>query len=164
MKTKAGITLAVSHNIYLTEAQRYTLANGENITTSGVSVPIWYFKGRSSEPGVEVFNQYTLLNSASNDIDIDQSKDGYTINIPAAQDPKFASDVPQELWSKMSEAQKMEYLSEIPTGDALRNPIDGGSRMLCFNQYNKSRVKGIPIHVLHFIRIADLGILYDSLV
>ena len=57
------ITLATSHNIYLTHEDRYALVKGQTVESVGVSVPVWFIKGTTSEPAVEVFCKYVLTNT-----------------------------------------------------------------------------------------------------
>lgn len=59
-------TLTISHYIYLTKEQRYDLHNGKEVSVIGVSVPVWFQKGTTSEPAQEVFCEYTLSNKDKN--------------------------------------------------------------------------------------------------
>lgn len=74
-------TLAISHYIYLTKDQRYDLHNGKEIEVIGISVPVWFKKGTTSEPAKEIFCKYTLTNTKEL-LPIDIKEDGYKINLP----------------------------------------------------------------------------------
>jgi hypothetical protein len=55
------LTLTVSHNIFLTKKQRYELSVVEStLEVIGISFPVWFYKGKTSEPAKEVFCKYIL--------------------------------------------------------------------------------------------------------
>ena len=58
------LTLVISHNINLSREERYNLHQGKPVTTVGVSVPVWFEKGNTSEPAQEVFVLYRLTNTS----------------------------------------------------------------------------------------------------
>ena len=74
-------TLTISHYIYLTREERYALFEGKRLETIGVSVPVWFRKGDTSEPTQEVFCKYTITNKLSFR-SIVQNDEGYTLNLP----------------------------------------------------------------------------------
>ena len=57
------LTLTILHNIFLTKQDRSTLINGGQIQAMGVSVPVWYLKGKTTEPAQEIFCEYILTNT-----------------------------------------------------------------------------------------------------
>lgn len=74
------ITIAVSHNIYLTYEERYSLHENKKIETTGISVPVWFYKGSTSEPGNEIFCKY-LITCQKGERPIKHNQQGYEINI-----------------------------------------------------------------------------------
>lgn len=160
---RPGMTLAVSHNIYLSRDDRYRLHLGEVVETQGVSTPIWYFHGRSSEPGQEVFCRYTLSNNHESDYDIDQQSDGYFINLPTEEESRIRAGMTPDEWSQLTPQGKDVIMNGVPTSEILLDSEDGGVSRMAFNQYNKTKLKGLVVHVLHFIRIADRDVLLETL-
>lgn len=127
------LTLVISHNIALSKEQRYKLHNRETIDTVGVSVPVWFEKGNTSEPAQEVFVAYKLTNSTE-DFAIKMTKDGYEINIPQPN-PELESQL-QSVNANVLEALGVQ--KEIPTSKNLLDVGDGGSAYIQFRQFAKS--------------------------
>lgn len=146
-------TLTVSHYIYLTKEQRYSLHKGEALEVTGVSVPVWFHKGNTSEPAQEIFCKYYLTNEGENKaiVPVDE---GYRINLPqklAIEKEGIPADV-QEVVS-----------ANLGTSDRLLDIADGGAECLEFRQYNKVQ-KGIhKFNVVHFVEIKPCEILKDTL-
>src|SRR5262252_8141079 len=82
---KNNITITVLHNIFLTRDERYKLASGEDVETVGVSVPVWFHRGKTTEPAVEVFCKYKLTN-APVQTPITSIDGGYLVNVPQADE------------------------------------------------------------------------------
>ena len=61
-------TLTISHYIYLTKEQRYALHERQPIEAIGISVPVWFNKGNTSEPAKEIFCKYQIANESVNKI------------------------------------------------------------------------------------------------
>ena len=74
-------TLTVSHYLYLTKEQRYSLNEGKDIDVVGICVPVWFSKGNTSEPAQEIFCKYKIQNPRQGD-NIKQTDDGFTIIMP----------------------------------------------------------------------------------
>jgi hypothetical protein len=165
--SKTLLTLAISHNIYLTREERNRLANGDSISVTGVSMPVWYGKGKTTEPGKEVFCHYTLHNSPNAKSEIYFKTDGYEFNLP--QLPRNF-EMPQEIddkdWANL-EPEEREAIGEeryVPVnGKYLLDVKDGGSERLCFDQVAYAKMRGIPTTVFHTILIADMKMLENSL-
>ena len=164
--TKTGATLSIAHSIHLTREQRYTLASGQEVNTVGISVPIWYVKGRTSEPGIEVFSNYKLSNTTNTDIDIEHDKDGYRINLPQAGKTSKKAEVSDEVWRQQNMAREYSpfYEGEIQTGAYLRDIEDGGAKRVFFSQYNRAKIRGLSIHLIHSVCITDLEELNHTIV
>ena len=115
-------TLAIGHSLFLTREERYALFNGESICVIGVSVPVWFYKGVTSEPAIEVFANYKLSNS--DHTSIKHVKTGYEIVLP--------KHLP---YDKQFDPQG----SMLPSLDMLLDIKEGGNEFLAFSQYNKVR-------------------------
>ena len=134
------LTLTVSHNIFLTRQQRYLLCEGEySLMVVGVSVPVWFLGGRTSEPAREVFCKY-MLSITDNSNAISRHKEGYVINLP-----KTLSNVSRSV-------------SEL-----LRDPEDGGQGMLQYKEYSNGRYRKTKYRVIHTVEIYDTSVLQSSL-
>ena len=48
-------TLTISHYVYLNREQRYDIHDLKPVEVIGVSVPVWFNNGNTSEPAKEVF-------------------------------------------------------------------------------------------------------------
>lgn len=142
MKSKNGITLSVSHLIHLTKEERYTLANGGNVKTMGVSVPVWYWRGKTSEPANEVFSTYELIQDGDNDFIVSQKDDRYIFNIK----------------------EPIETKNDIISYESLKDIKDGGSTCLNYTQYFPTNIQGLSIQVLHVVRIASIEELEGSFI
>jgi len=126
------LTLTVSHNIFLTKEQRYLFAEPDaEIEAMGVSVPVWYLNGKTSEPAIEVFCKYKLK--------IDDGKkavakfdEGYNIFLPPFLDN-----------------------SNLPIGIMIRDSKDGGKESLQYKEYSRIKKKTINYSVIHIIEIYD---------
>ena len=133
-------TLTISHYIYLTREERYALFEGKRLETIGVSVPVWFRKGDTSEPTQEVFCKYTITNKLSFR-SIVQNDEGYTLNLP------------QTFYGK----------DNSTTAKKLLDVKDGGCEELTYRQYSKIDVNNKDISVVHFIEIKTIEILHDTL-
>ena len=164
---KPSVTLAVVHNIHLTREERYTLASGTSIQVVGAQVPVWHSRGITSEPAVEVFCRYVLHNSPDRDEEIDQNSWGYEFNIPQPSD-KYPPrpQLSDEEWLAMSSKDIEKFNSKypkIPTATSLLDGSEGGSKRISFNQKGRTEANGVPINVLHYVRIEPIEDLVESL-
>ena len=157
-------TLAISHNLYLTREERYAWYAGDDLEVIGVSVPVWFHKGLTSEPAVEVFVKYKLLNRNEN-IFIKQVEDGYEIIIP----PKAENDtsVPDAIWKDFTEQEREDWYRENEPLPSIQNVLDvkdGGSSYLAFRQLNKAeRAPKKTITLVHFVEIKPIEDLLKTL-
>lgn len=100
------LTLTILHNIFLTKQDRSTLVNGGQIQAMGVSVPVWYLKGKTTEPAQEIFCEYILTNTTE-DYPLTALAKGYKINLP--QTPpgqKTISKISKQQLDEMSMAEQ----------------------------------------------------------
>lgn len=150
------LTLAIAHNLFLTQEERKTLASGKTIESIGVSVPVWFYKGDTSEPAVEVFSKY-LLTNAKQDYPISTTGSGYKINMPQLpEDYKEPPKLSNEKWRKMNKEDMRKWYEDTakpPTGENLLDIKDGGAEFLKFKRHNKVKKQGKMIDIIHFIEI-----------
>jgi hypothetical protein len=128
------LTLTISHNVFLTKEERYKLFAGETLDLVGISVPIWYYDGQTSEPGNEVFCKYTLTPS-DDKIYVNYKKDGYEIFLPrTAYSPEDDKKNPITL----------KNILDVP---------DGGIAWIAFRQFGKIKKNRKDINMVHFVEI-----------
>jgi len=159
------ITLAISHHLFLTSHQRQSLVKGEDIDVVGVSVSVWFEKGSTSEPAVEVFRNYKLTNKKEH-FPIKREDRGYTINMPQLpvdyQPPK---KIPDEKWQKLPDEVKQQYYEKTkkpPTAENLLNQDDGGSGYLRFREYNKVKEGDKVNNIVHYVEIMTVEEMMES--
>lgn len=140
----------VSHYIYLSRDERYKLHHGETVETVGVSVPVWFKKGSTSEPAQELFCKYKLTNNEINRA-ITTNEEGYAVNLP------------QKLDLQLSPGLQVMMGLDLPTSDRLLDVRDGGSEWLQFRQYGKMHRNKKAVDVVHFVEIKKLEDLEESM-
>lgn len=145
--------LTISHFLYLTRDQRYRIHAGEPVETVGVSVPVWFLKGNTSEPARELFCKYKITNDPINKAII-TGEEGYTINLPQKIDLK-----PED---KVDESFR-EAMKNLPTSEKLLDPKDKGTANLHFKQYNQIIIDSIEFSVIHIVELQNEDYLIDSL-
>ena len=149
------ITLTILHNIFLDKEERYKLYNGESLEIIGVSMPVWFFDGKTTEPGKEIFCKYKLHNRNGN-FPIKNWKEGYEINIPQANG-EIAADAKKNVVAR-------QETGKMPNPKGLLNNKDGGCEWLAFKQYNKIRRNKKTYNILHFVEIKDMKALEETIV
>lgn len=157
-------TLAISHNLFMTKEQRYAWHAGEPIDIVGVSVPVWFYKGVSSEPAVEVFCKYKLLNDPEG-IYIRHIEDGYELTVPQSPQKEFVP-LDDEIWKTLSTEEQEKWYEENEPTPSLRMLLDikdGGSSYLAFRQYSKVRKNKKILNVVHFVEVKDMQDLTQTL-
>jgi hypothetical protein len=155
------LTLVISHNIALTKEERYKLHLGETIDVIGVSVPVWFEKGNTSEPANEVFTIYRLTNKPESHV-VKTNVSGYEINMPQ-QPEKDLEKVPPNI------VESLGIQKELPTSKNLLDIKDGGSEFIQFRQYAQSNLiidgkkTKKPLNIVHCIEIRAIESLSRSL-
>jgi len=135
------LTLTVSHNIFLTRDQRYAFQNDDcELEVSGVSVPVWFYNGKTSEPASEVFCKYKLKISDSKKA-ITKYSEGYIINLP----------------------KKLDDVS-MSISDMLRDIKDGGKESVLYKEYSKIKKKSMNYSVIHVVEIYDIEKLTSTII
>lgn len=159
------ITLAISHNIFLTRQQRYDLYNKQVIETIGVSVPVWFANGTTSEPANEVFCKYKLINNTEQ-TGIEFVKRGYDICLPQIETNYKLIEPTTDEWLKMTDIEKEKWFQETQKPLNCKNLLDlcdGGSEYLYYRTHQKKIIKNMETHVVHFIEIKTIESLLNSL-
>lgn len=160
------ITLAISHHIFLTKEQRYALSKGETVDVIGCSVPVWFQKGSTSEPAVEVFCEYKLTNQKDH-YPIKRADRGYEINMPQLpEDYVPPKRIPEEKWNKLPEEVQKEWLDKNrkpPTAEYLLDEEDGGTSYLRFREYNKVKEGDQVNNIVHYVEIMTVEELMESI-
>ncbi len=157
-------TLALSHNLFLTKAERYAWHVGQLVEVIGVCIPVWFFKGISSEPAVEVFCKYKLIN-APEGIFVKHVEDGFEITVQQKPAKEFVP-MPDEEWKTLTDEQKEEWYEKNEPDPSLRNLLDvpdGGSKYLAFRQHSKVRKNKKILNVVHYVEIKDMDDLLQTL-
>lgn len=158
-------TLAISHNLFLNYQERYDWYNGKEIEVIGVSMPVWFADGTSSEPGHEVFTKYKLLTSEDKALIQHNKELFYEIHMPKCP-PKPYMKLPEEVWASLTpEEQEAWYVENEPT-QSITNILDikdGGSEWLAFRQYGKVRKEKATLNVVHFVEIKPIEQLLASI-
>jgi hypothetical protein len=146
--------LAINHLIFLTKDERYALFNGTNIETVGVTIPVWFWLGNTTEPAKEIFCKYLITNQPTSDT-IDLWDGGYKINTP--QQDKM-DEIPPKI---------KEVVAHKSVGSAknLLDIKDGGSQWLQYKVFKKFKAVGVthPIRVVHTIEMKPMENLTTTL-
>lgn len=162
----ASLILSIAHQIFLNKEQRYALAEGNPVEVIAPSVPVWFYKGSTSEPATEVFCRYLLTNNPKAP-PVNFSKDGYHINVPQIpEDYKEPERIPDDVWRKMSPIEQQDWYDEHPTPPSGRNLLDvqdGGGAYLQFQHQSKIKKDGKRVELVHYIEIKDMKVLLDTL-
>jgi hypothetical protein len=159
-------TLTISHLVFLSREQRYNLFHGNDLEVIGVSVPVWLNKGESSEPAIEVFAKYKLMNRDDR-IFIRQKNGSYEVTVPPIEESPN-DPLPDEIWNVLTPEEQDKWHIDNEPNPSLINLLDikdGGCGWLAFRQYSKLE-KTSPVgalHVIHFVEIKDVTELEQSL-
>lgn len=132
--------LTISHYIYLTKEERTQLFNQTSVNTVGISIPVWFNKGTTSEPAKEIFCNYLITNDAISK-QIKPNSNGYSINLPR------------------------DFINFKNENSAIRllDVEDGGCEELIFKQYSKLNKENKYFNIIHFIEIRPIEILLSTL-
>ena len=166
-KVKApSLILAVAHQIFLTKEERYALAEGGQIKVIAPSVPVWFFRGITSEPATEVFCRYTITNKPT-EADVKFAADGYKINLPQLPaDYQSPPHIPDDEWRLLPLEDQEKWHSQHdrpPYGKNLLDVQDGGSAYLRFQMQKKMKKDNKMIDLVHYVCIQDMQVLFASL-
>jgi hypothetical protein len=146
-------TLSVSHYIYLNKSQRYDLHNGKEISVIGISVPVWFDKGNTTEPAQEYFCKYKLINDKS-DAGVKQIDEGFSLVMP------YFEIVDEK---NTTEEMKKIVQRKLGTTESLLDVSDGGIEISEFKVYQKLQIENELYHLIHFVEIKAIDILLDTI-
>ena len=133
-------TLVISHSIHLTKKQRYDLNDNKKVETIGVSTPIWFDKGSTSEPAKEIFCKYFLTNYPEERA-IVPLEDGYVINMP----------------------QHLSEDNEKMPVELLLDEKDGGEKYLTFKQVSRVSYLEKEFEMVNLVVLSDEQELLQSI-
>jgi hypothetical protein len=156
--------LIVSHNIYLTREERYSLVSKIPIEVVGVSIPVWAKEGVTTEPAKEVFCKYEISDNGSKKL-VSFSNNKYQIVLPSSNG-HIVSRPTNEEWRQISkENQELwyEHHQPIPTSKNLLDMKDGGAAYLKFRYRTIIVKEEQKTPVFHFVEIKPIEILLESL-
>lgn len=158
------LTIVISHNIFLTQDELVTLSKGEAIETIGVSLPVWFFKGNTSEPAREVFCEYKLTN-IKEDYSVTVFAKGYRINLPQIPTTLVKLKKPsKKQWKEMTISEREDWSQKNSmslTGEDLLD-IDE-KNYFHFKKYNKIKEGGRRMNCIHAVEISTFELLNKSL-
>lgn len=157
------LTISVSHLIFLSREERYKLIDGETVKTLGVSLPVWFYKGTTSEPAEEVFCRYHLTSSPKSP-PIRYLKTGYAVNLPRHQETEL--ELTNEQWLKMTREQReVWYRSRnfYPKCQDLKDVKDGGAEYLSLKFATVRIIADRKVGVVHYVVIRGIENLQNSL-
>lgn len=164
---KKSLTLAISHSLFLTEKQRYDLFSGKSLRVIGASLPVWFHKGKTSEPAEEVFCKYTLNNKVG-EASITKTKNNtYIINLPQVPENYRRPYLSDDDWRKMTNEQKNKWYEANPfplSAKKLLNITDGGCGELNFKLQQEIEFRQKRVDIIHLILIKDVKELDASLI
>ena len=142
--------VCISHNLFLTKEERYSLYNDRKIKIVGVSTPVWFYdKEATSEPAKEIFCEYTINCSGKQVNSVNVLRDGYEIFIAKNPDSNLPTNIKKYFFNK-------EY---IPCAKYLLDIKDGGAEWLGFKIHDQRE----NMDVIHSIEIQKMENLLDSL-
>jgi hypothetical protein len=145
-------TLTVCHYLYLTREQRYALHEGQELEVTGITVPVWFHKGNTSEPAQEIFCKYKLTNDRQGTRVVNNAE-GYEINMPSVEVKNEYVD--SELIKSVQ--------NKLGTTERLLDQEDGGLEWCEFKFFQKMQIENKQYYNIHFVEIKPLQILTDTL-
>jgi hypothetical protein len=130
--------------MFLTRQQRYDLADSKEVEVTGVSVPVWYYQGKTSEPGNEVFVKYKLRPTEYK-VFVKHNEEGYEIYLPHKSfNPEDNRTNPFTLKN-------------------LLDHKDGGIEWIAFRQFGKAKKNKRTVDIIHFVEIKTIEELMANL-
>jgi hypothetical protein len=165
------LALFVTHNIFLTNNQLDELIDKNSLEITGVSVPVWVnaSNGKTTEPALEYFCKYEIIN----DLDKQESieiidKKGYRIYLPQSDwEPiKDSLDL-----SNSSEEERKSYEKKMNKWWE-KNPEPQSLKTLKKSKYFRTQIKKLDeefdklsykVDVQHIIEIKTMESLIESL-
>lgn len=131
-----SLTLNVSHFVFLTKDQRYDLYNNKEIEIIGVSIPVWFYKNKTSEPANEVYCKYKII-PTKEDLLVKHESNSYKIYLP------------QEVNTKDGRTNPVTIKN-------LLEPQDGGISWIAFKQLGKVKKKKKSFDIFNYVEIKTI--------
>lgn len=161
------LSLTIHHNIHLTREQRYSLHEGNDVATIGISVPVWHSEKLTSEPAKEVFCWYYLKNPRK-EIPIRILTDGYEICLPYREGQGLTiSDEEYRALNTHDPDKLRDLLSQTiqeVSSKKLIDMKDGGSGgFLNYRELNKVPRNEGTLSIMHHIVISKVEDLTNSI-
>lgn len=160
------LTLSIHHNVHLTREQRYALHAQENISVTGICIPVWSMNLITSEPAKEVFCRYHLTNP-NEEIPIRIVEDGFHLTIPYREgQPLQMSD---EDWRYLNlnnpDVLSHKYQETVPevSSKNLLDLADGGLGQLTYRERVKMRQNDVLITIMHHVTIGSMESLLETI-
>ena len=156
------LVLSIMHNVFLTKEEIEKLLEQKEIETIGVSVPVWYFKGDTSEPTEEVFCKYKLKITDKKE-SVSVLKNGYVINLQNLPDDYEEQALTPEELQKMSAEELGEWQAKNPKIANIKKLLkeDGKTN---FRQFAKKKQNGKPTSLVHVVEINQMNRLLKSII
>lgn len=158
-------TLTIAHSICLTREQRYSWYEGKSLEVIGVSIPVWYKKGQTTEPANEIFCKYRLFNAPDKTF-VKHNTDGYDINV--TKNPSCRPlDIALELWNTLTLNEQRSLSQQNGPNPCIMNILDikdGGCKWLAFRQHSKAKYNNKNLNLIHFVEMKPIEDLIESLV
>lgn len=133
--------LTISHYIYLSREERYQLFDQIPVYTVGVSVPVWFKKGDTTEPAKEIFCKYNIFNDNASS-SIGYKENGYDIHLPK---------------------NFVNFKTNKTNSFRLLDVKDGGCEGLVFRQYSKLAINKKSYSIVNFVEIKPIEYLLGTL-
>tara|TARA_Y100000034_G_scaffold133308_1_gene198422 strand:- start:1879 stop:2394 length:516 start_codon:yes stop_codon:yes gene_type:complete len=165
MKNKKQIVLSISHHLFLTRDQRYKLRERNELDVVGVSVPVWFERGNTSEPAEEIFSKYVLKNEPGDYFIINHDY-GYEINLPQLPEDFKVEDLSNDDYRKMSQDERDEWYkknSRPICGENLLDYKDAGGMSLKWTMVSNLLRGGKKLTIYNHVSIDDMTRLTDTL-
>lgn len=156
------LVLSILHNIFLSKEQIDSLLEKEEIEIIGVSLPVWYYKGNTSEPAEEVFCKYKITNKKDKKESVTVLKNGYVINLPKLPDNYVEKTLTEKELSTMTEKDLDKWNKENPRQVNIRDLISEKDRVL-FKQFVNKKQKDKSTNFIHTVEISKMERLTNSL-
>lgn len=162
---KKQIVLSLSHFIYLTREERYSLHDGIPVNVIGITLPVWFHRGDTSEPASEVFTEYLIENDPDKDSIIYTTFKGFQFNLPQIPKDFERVEVSNDEWRRMSDLDKKDLadMNEEPLNSKLLLDLkDGGSEYLHWEQHTKKNKGKRVLAIKNYLEIKDVSKLEES--
>ena len=150
-------TLTVSHYLYLSKKERYSLNDGNTVEVIGICIPVWFSKGTTTEPAKEVFCKYKLNNTRETKVNIKMLDEGFELDMP------YFDEEDQMHTSEFTKDEKQFIVKKIGTSESLLDLKDDGFEKAEFKLYQKLLAGNELHHLIHYIDIKPIELLLDTI-